>query len=33
VNVFIESNDPDRSVPFYKQKMIAKHGSVPGKAT
>lgn len=31
IQVFTDSNDPDLSLTSYKQKMIAKHGTVPGE--
>lgn len=30
--MFIESNDPDLSLPFYKKKMIAVDGTIPREA-
>lgn len=30
--MFIESNNPDLSLSFYKQKMIAVYGAVPREA-
>lgn len=31
--MFIESNDPDLSLPFYKHEMIAVYGTVPREAS